>query len=106
MADPDRMQGTVQLLAPERQKFHQGRKLRRKIIVLPDIGLEQQRMIRKPIENFRRRQAKAFELTHEIARSTLGRHSPTSLAERLGLHANYGPPSHFIVINAIARSKV
>lgn len=45
MADHNAIQWPFKLFLPERQELDQNRKIRRDIIVLPDIGLQQARMI-------------------------------------------------------------
>jgi hypothetical protein len=53
MANHDTMQRPIELFAPKHQEFEQHRKLRREIIVLPDISLQQPRMIGQMIEDTR-----------------------------------------------------
>ncbi len=60
-----RMQRPVDLAPPEIEKMMQHRKLRRKIIFLPDEKLKQVRMIGQMLEQFRRRQAIAGQLQLE-----------------------------------------
>lgn len=60
------MQRPVKLFAPEPQEFDQDRKLRRKVIILPDIGLQQARMIRHMIENMRGGKPVSRELLDKI----------------------------------------
>src|SRR4051794_7868391 len=45
MRDRDRVQRTFQGLEPKAEKLVQDRKLRTEIVVLPDVGLQQSRMI-------------------------------------------------------------
>ena len=60
------MQWPVQLFPPERQEFDQNRKIRRKVVVLPDIALQQTRMIRQMIENTRGGKPISRELLDKI----------------------------------------
>jgi hypothetical protein len=69
MTYADAVQGAVQLFAPEGQKPDQGRKVRRYIVVLPDKALKQTRVIRHPVQDFRRRQSIAGEPPQEIFRN-------------------------------------
>jgi len=41
MRDGDGEQGAVELLLPKRKKVLQRRKIRKQIVVLPDLGLQQ-----------------------------------------------------------------
>ena len=66
MDNGDLEQRAFQLLLPEVQKILQHRKFRKQIVVLPDIGLLQRRMIRHPIENLRRRQPITQRLLSEV----------------------------------------
>src|SRR3569833_1052728 len=66
MRDRHRMQRTVELLLPESEEVAQRRKLRKHVVVLPDIGLQQRAMIRHPVENLGRRQPVAQQLFPEI----------------------------------------
>lgn len=52
MRDPHRMARRLDLAAPHRQKIKQHRKVRRKIIFLPDVQLEQRRMIGPVVMDF------------------------------------------------------
>jgi len=67
VADAHTMEGAVELLPPKGQKLHQRRKFWCNIVVLPDIGLQETRVIRQPIKNFRRSQTVACQLLEEIA---------------------------------------
>src|SRR5215831_3673145 len=66
MGDRDRMQRSLERLQPEGQKAVEHWKSRAEVVVLPDIGLQQGRMIGKPIEDLRRGQTIAFELAAEV----------------------------------------
>jgi hypothetical protein len=60
------VQRPVELFPPECQEFDQDRKLRGKVVVLPDIGLQQARIIRQMIENTRGGEPISRELLYEI----------------------------------------
>src|ERR1700736_2894057 len=62
------MQRPIELFLPERQEFDQDRKIRRKVVVLPDIGLQQTRVIRQMIENTRGGKPISRELLDKIWR--------------------------------------
>src|ERR1700730_16383986 len=62
----DGVERSLELLQPERQKAVQHRKSRTEVVVLPDIGLQQGRMIGEAVEDLRRGEAIAFELAAEI----------------------------------------
>src|SRR4029450_1434449 len=64
--DRDRVERSLQLFQPEREKAVEHRKSRTQIIVLPDIGLQQRWMVGKPIKNLRSGQTIAFELAAEV----------------------------------------
>jgi len=49
MRDCDRMQDTFERFLPEFQKRLQFGKIRAQVIVLPDVGLQQPRMVRAPV---------------------------------------------------------
>ena len=51
MRHDDRVQWAFELFQPKVQKLVQVRKTGAEIVILPDIGLEQPRMIRPPIEH-------------------------------------------------------
>src|SRR5579872_756840 len=78
MGDAHGMERPFELFAPECQELHQDRELRRDVVVLPNVALQQRGMIRQAVKNFRGRQAEAFELPHEITRCNASRHSPIS----------------------------
>src|SRR3954469_5336106 len=66
MGHRDRIQRTFQLFLPEAEKILQRRKLRKQIVVLPDIGLQQRGMIRHSIKNLSRRQTITQTMLPEI----------------------------------------
>src|SRR5262245_30568882 len=66
MRDRDRIEWSLELLQPERQEPVQDGKARTQVVVLPDIGLQQGWMIGQPVEDLRRGEAVAFELTADI----------------------------------------
>ncbi len=68
MSHHDAMQRPVELFPPERQEFDQDRKIWRKVVVLPDIGLQQTRVIRQMIENSRGGKPISRELLDKIGR--------------------------------------
>src|SRR5208283_3116345 len=68
MADHNAIQRPFKLFLPERQEFDQNRKIRRDIIVLPDIGLQQAGMIWQMIKNLRRCKPISGELLDKIRR--------------------------------------
>src|SRR6516225_3922970 len=51
-----RVERTVELLLPEGEEILQRRELRKQIVILPDVGLQQRGMIRHAIEDMCRRQ--------------------------------------------------
>src|SRR6266404_849335 len=62
----DGEQRAFELLLPEREKILQRREIRKQIVVLPDIGLQERGMIRHPIKNLCRRQPITQHLFPEI----------------------------------------
>ena len=62
------MQRPVEHYPPERQDFDQDRKIRRKVVVVPNIGLQQARVIRQMIENTRGGKPISRELLDKIRR--------------------------------------
>src|ERR1700730_13159255 len=66
MRDADSEQRAFELLLPEGEKILQRRKIRKQIVILPDVGLQQRGMIRHPIQNLRRRQPVTQDLLPEI----------------------------------------
>src|SRR5947208_6532365 len=70
----DGVERSLELLQPERQKAVQHRESRTQVVVLPDISLQQGRMIWEAVEDLRRGEAIAFELAAEI----FGREFPGS----------------------------
>ena len=53
MRDRHRIQGTFERFLPELQKTPQFREIWAEVIVLPDVGLQQPRMVRAPIQDVR-----------------------------------------------------
>src|SRR4051794_13694146 len=68
MRHRDRVQRSLEFVQPESEEFVEHRKLRAKIVVLPDIGLQQRGVIRQAVENVSCRQPVALDLTPEIVR--------------------------------------
>src|SRR5215813_9272577 len=66
VGDGDGVERPLELLQPKRQKTVQHRKARAQVVVLPDVSLQQGRMIGEPVEDLRRGEAVTFELTAEI----------------------------------------
>src|ERR1700710_2482103 len=66
MGGGDREQGSLELLPPESEAILQRRKIRKQIVILPDVGLQQRGMIRHAIKNLRRRQPITQHLFPEI----------------------------------------
>jgi hypothetical protein len=66
MADEHTVQGPVEAFAPKPQKLEQGRKVRGEIVVLPDVGLEQARVVGQMIEDPRRGEPIACEVLDKI----------------------------------------
>src|ERR1700746_2377003 len=66
MRDSDREQRSLELFLPEAQEIRQRREFRKQVVVLPDIGLQQRRMVRHPIKDLRRRQTVTQHLLPEI----------------------------------------
>src|SRR6478609_968842 len=64
-----RVQRPLQLFQPEGQKLVECRKLRAEIVILPDVGLQQARMIGHAVEYLRRSETVACKLALEIHRS-------------------------------------
>lgn len=69
VGDLDRMQRTFELLLPKLQKALQFGEVREKIVILPNVGLEEPMMVRPPIKNVRCGQTKAINLLDEIWRN-------------------------------------
>src|SRR5260370_10258112 len=65
--DDHRVQRSLELFEPERQKPIEHRKPRTQVVVLPDIRLQERRMIGQSIENLRGREAVALELAAEVS---------------------------------------
>ena len=61
----DRMQRPVDFPIPEFDEMIEHRKIGREVIILPDEKLQQMRVIRQVVENFRRRQTITGELEFE-----------------------------------------
>ncbi len=70
MRNCDGDQRPFQLGLPEGEKILQRRKVRKQIVVLPDIGLQQPTVIGTAVENFGRRQAITGELLLEVLRDS------------------------------------
>lgn len=66
VGDAHGVQRAVQLAFPIVEKAFQLREVRRKIVFLPDIELEQARVVRKMVVDFGRGQALAFHLQAEF----------------------------------------
>src|SRR4051794_30275429 len=71
MGDRDRMQGAGEFALPEIQKVDENRETGRQIIFLPDIGLQEARVIRHAVEDLGGRQPIALHLADEV----LGNHA-------------------------------
>src|SRR5690606_39009297 len=80
MADGHGVKHAVQGVGPEVQELVQHRKLRKQVVLLPDVALQQGRMVGHVVEDFRRGQPVALELLTELDRSG---HSVTSTWSRL-----------------------
>src|SRR5215218_1940789 len=65
----DREQRTLKLLEPEIEKFVQDREIGAEVVFLPNVGLQQRRVIGKPVQNVRSGQAIAFNLLAKITRN-------------------------------------
>src|SRR5215475_13941877 len=66
VGNPDGVQGAVKLRLPVMQKIPQRREVRRGVVGLPDINLQQGRMIRKAVVNCRGGQPIACDLQSKI----------------------------------------
>jgi hypothetical protein len=64
----NRVQGTIELLAPKFEKSLQLGEFRAEVILLPNVGLKQPGVIGATIEDMSRRQSVAGELTLEVFR--------------------------------------
>src|SRR5439155_19527555 len=62
MRDNHRVQGSLELFEPKRQKAIEHREPGTQVVVLPDIRLEERGMVGEPIEDLRGREAVALEL--------------------------------------------
>src|SRR5271166_3927823 len=69
------MERPLQRFEPERQKLVEHGEPRAQVIILPDEGLQQGRMIWKPIEDLSRGQTISFELSSKV----LGSHDVCAL---------------------------
>jgi hypothetical protein len=69
MGNPDGMQMPVELGRPKGEKAAKDREARRHVIILPDVALEKDGMIREPVKDLGRRQAIAAQLLEEILRN-------------------------------------
>src|SRR5689334_11181710 len=56
MRDADGIERALELVLPELQEILERGKFRKQIVVLPDVGLQQRRVIRHPVENLCRGQ--------------------------------------------------
>jgi hypothetical protein len=61
-----RMQNALERTLPELQEALQLRELRKEIVFLPNVGLQQPRVVRPPIEDLRGGQAIAIELALKV----------------------------------------
>src|SRR5215470_13576193 len=66
MRHGDREQRSLELFLPESEEILQRREFRKQIVILPDVSLQQRRVIRHPIENLRRRQTVTQHLFPEV----------------------------------------
>ena len=69
VGDGDRVKRPFKSLQPKIEEFVQRRKRRAEIVILPDIGLQQLRMIRPAIENVGGGQSVALELLAKVLRN-------------------------------------
>src|SRR3954453_11652927 len=60
-----RIERPIELVAPEGEELHQGRKIGSDVVILPDVSLEEPRMVRQAVEDFRRRQTISRQLADE-----------------------------------------
>ena len=67
MGDPHGVDRAIEFAPPIVEKALQRRKRRRDIIVLPDVELQQGRMVRQSVVDLRRGQSIALQLQQEIA---------------------------------------
>src|SRR5262249_19164273 len=105
MRHRDRVQRAFELLQPKCKKAIETRKSRAKIVVLPDIGLQQRRMIGKAIENMCGRQPITLKLSPEV----IGDHSRCSFRttislRELGFLWQVQKVNNMCIINALAAS--
>src|SRR5215467_6914907 len=75
MRDQYRVQRPFELFAPKCEKAMQLGEIGVKVVVLPNVGLQQPEVIGSPVENACGRQPVAFELTPEILATHLVLHS-------------------------------
>src|ERR1700704_4854117 len=61
MRDRDRVQRPLELLQPEGEEAVEDREFGTQIVVLPQIGLQQRRMIGHPVENMSRGEPVALD---------------------------------------------
>src|SRR5262245_56205499 len=66
MRDRHRMQRPFELLQPEGEEAVEDRELGAQIVVLPDVGLQQRRIIGHPVENMSRGEPVALELPSKV----------------------------------------
>src|SRR5262245_31093216 len=76
MRDAHTVERAVKIGFPEIEKAGELGKARREIVVLPDIALQQHLMIRKAVDDLRRSEREAFELSSE---SRVGHGPPACL---------------------------
>src|SRR3954447_5651189 len=67
MRDADRVERTLELAVPELQKASQGREIGSEVVFLPDIELEEVRMVRQTVVDLGRRQPIALQLQSEFS---------------------------------------
>src|SRR6478736_1607224 len=66
MGDRDRMQGTGEFALPEIEKVDEDGETGSQIVFLPDIGLQEGRVVRHTVEDLGGRQSVAFHLADEV----------------------------------------
>src|SRR3954469_24543480 len=69
MGHRDREQWSLKLFQPKIEELVENGEIRAEIVLLPDVGLQQEGMIRKPVQDVRRRQSVAFNLPSKIVRN-------------------------------------
>src|SRR5215471_13443946 len=83
MRHGDRVQRAFQGLEPEIEEFVERRKYRTEIVILPDIALQQPRVIRPPVQNVSCGQPIAFKLPPKVLRHHGPLHPITGDVSRL-----------------------